>query len=433
MIKATLFWFCNLRKIECFIIILFTSLILSPLGSNLFLVFSGYYLPEVAVVGLFYLAYLNIYLFRVACNKLLKNILFYFILIAILFLFTLGTLQHGNFIAAYSGARSLAFLFLGWWLVTFLTKHVNLDTRIYFLLTIVVLSTIFSILYFIFFSNGVKAPYSIPLILLLGLLIASLDDLKLVFLGLLAIIFMVIGSSYRAYWFYGFMIYLGVLTPYIMGVTFKKNGFTHIRARKLKVGLSIVILSSFTYIFAFEVIYDWLESDPKRYHQTIYKFEQLHDSLVYGDDVGISENDRMEQAEYLFSNWFDFILPSGFYDRADRYFGSLWSDSFTLAGGGSPVNDGVYLYMAMTFGFLITLIILLFLLYKLVRNFFLAPRLLKPVLISIYVSLLLVFTGQGAVMLVISQSFYLGLLLSILINKSDYLFLINDYRKGYES
>jgi hypothetical protein len=210
---------------------------------------------------------------------------------------------------------------------------------------------------------------------------------------------MAITSSFRIYWIYAILIFIALVFSLITNIFTFELGRVKVKKDSVII-LLLIFFIPFVFTIIWPYIYDWLASDASRYHQTIFKTEQLYNRLDTGTgaEAGSSSSIRAGQFLFLYDNWTDFLLPQGFYDK--------------VSSNTSPLRDGMYFYMASVFGLIISFFIFVRIIYSFYLGFSKSKD-YKIIRFTVFVILISVFLTTGSVLLVISQSFFLGVLYSL--------------------
>jgi len=397
MVNGLLTWI-NTQNLTTKILVFLTAvLILSPLGSNKLLSVGGVFAPElfVGLLIIFKLKEFNLFL------SMIRNSLTYILVVlACIILTYIGYLSGGDIAVSYSLLRAFVFFCLGWMLVNYLFTYQLRPLNLLVFLTVI--STIGSLIYFIIFSSGVKAPYSIPLMLLV-FYFAYLSKSSFIILISISILFlMAVTSSFRVYWVYSVLFLLAFLFGYLKNIIFIKNNVFYLNLTNFLVISILLIVIPLSFILLSDFVFQWFSADSGRYNQIVWKSQELYNAIIYGGEVDASTYIRMLQFEYFKDNWVDFLLPTGFHDNTD------------FLGNSSAIRDGIYYYMAIIFGLLLSVVMCSVLVFKLFLNIARSKSEKLPRFV-ICIVLFIIFCINGSSLTVISQSFYLGVLLSIMI------------------
>jgi len=397
MIKESINWFKTIDIKYKVTIIILSLLVLSPLGSNKLLVLGGVFVPEILIV------LLGVIFFKKSkyiLNYVISSLTYLFIIISCILLIFLGYLNGENVTISYSVCRAFVFLCIGWGLTNYVYYHSKTPSNL--LIILVIFTTIWSLVYFTVFSQTTKAPFSIPLMMLIFYFSYLSKDIRMVFLAIFTLIFISIISAFRLYWIYSTIFILAFILGYFKNILFIDNGTIYIRKSNAMMIMSFIFVMPLFVFLLSDSVLQWFSADASRYNQIVWKSTELYNSIIYGDNLDESTYIRMLQFQYYINNWSDFILPSGFYDNTN------------FIGGSSAIRDTMYYYMSIVFGVFASVFIVFFIVKNTVKNIVRSKyeKIPRVALISIF-SIIFLFNGSS--LTIISHSFYLGIVISILI------------------
>jgi hypothetical protein len=413
-------WVKTLGKRNFIILVCASAVIFSPLGSNFILVINGMFIPEIFVISviLYYLVFQNTTEFRYFISFYLRNVYFLIFIGLGVLLFFIGVINQDDFKEPYGLFRSYFFCVFGYYLMSYICINRKSNNARYFLYTMIFVSTISSIAFFMFINeSSSKSAYSIPMIMLFGIFIVFDKNVKIMMLGVVITLFIALTSSFRTYWIIVSLIYLSIFINQISLVfnLNNKNLNDKIKYVMLMFFLPIILFS--IYQFFFDDIYNWLASDSSRYHQTIYKTEELINTVLYNAEIGESESNRLYMIDYFSKNWSDFIFPKGFFDRPEKigyYYGNA-----------SPIRDGIYLYQSVIFGVIISLALNVIFIFRVLSSWLHAIPVNRLIYSITIVNFFIMYALNGSVMIIIPQSFYFGFLIYVMYNFNSIYYIFN--------
>jgi hypothetical protein len=380
-------WVKTLGKRNFIILVCASAVIFSPLGSNFILVINGMFIPEIFVISviLYYLVFQNTTEFRYFISFYLRNVYFLIFIGLGVLLFFIGVINQDDFKEPYGLFRSYFFCVFGYYLMSYICINRKSNNARYFLYTMIFVSTISSIAFFMFINES-----------------SSKSALT---------------SSFRTYWIIVSLIYLSIFINQISLVfnLNNKNLNDKIKYVMLMFFLPIILFS--IYQFFFDDIYNWLASDSSRYHQTIYKTEELINTVLYNAEIGESESNRLYMIDYFSKNWSDFIFPKGFFDRPEKigyYYGNA-----------SPIRDGIYLYQSVIFGVIISLALNVIFIFRVLSSWLHAIPVNRLIYSITIVNFFIMYALNGSVMIIIPQSFYFGFLIYVMYNFNSIYYIFN--------
>jgi hypothetical protein len=396
-------WFNKQGFFAMFLLFTATLLLLSPIGSNELLVIRGFFIPELGLLLIAPLAIFGYKLPRIFLRYSINTSRRLLMVFAILLLFIIGTINSGDIVRSYSVTRAFVSFILGIYLVNFLYRYFDKKHAQFAVMTLVFFALFSALIYFSFISSGPKSAYSLPLILIFAYLTSLTRNFFLLFISITLISYMVITSGFRAYLLYGFIILCTlILTLISKSLVLNSRG---LRARKdTLVILFLVILIPLLFQVSWPYIYNWIASDPSRYHQIIFKSSQLF-SFLAGGEAGSSIATRMSSFNFMIENWQEFLFPRGFLDFVNN--------------GVSVHRDSIFGYLVYTFGFIISFFIVIFIYWRLFFNVVRSNG-DKGMRLAIIACLTVMFFTFGLVLTVIGQSFFFGMLISMqMINRRE--------------
>ena len=270
---------------------------------------------------------------------------------------------------------------------------------------VVLFSVLFSLIYFLYLDSSVKRPFSVSLFFLSTTYVLLYKRMNLFFVSIVIFGFVVLVSGFRVYYLYFLMFVLAYI-------------ISNFRLRdSARFFLSLFLMSIFTYLFwddAWLYFMDWVKADESRYHQIVYKSLELYD-YVYGYGAADeSTSSRYSQYVLVFENIGCCLLPNGFLSNSDYIFDSLFSSHSLDFGGRVVSKDSIFLNLLISLGLVIFIPLASYSLVLMVRllNFWF---LMGHGVVGLYVllGLCLIIFGQGSVLTVTYNSFYMGALLAL--------------------
>ncbi len=386
------------------IIILSSVLILSPMGSNKLLVFSGVFVVEIVLFPIILIAYSHFNSVKMGISSLFYSGQLFIVLLCTLALFFVGGISGDSITGSYSMARSMMFFFIGWWFVSVGMKVTGKHKLLYLLAIIIVLSVLSSVYYYEVDSPGIKSPYSLSVLCLLALLAVEFKNKKFLFFVIFTVGLLSVKSSFRSYWLALIFLYSGLFYTYFRDIFILSGTRVVLNSNKILQLSALIIVCTLLSTLLASHIYEWIASDPSRYHQIIYKSQELFNTVIYGDTLGSSEAERLGQLSFLLVNWGSFILPGGFQNG---------SSLFTMHDS-SPVKDSVYMYLSVVLGMVLAIPSICYVILRLAIGYNNTIQPLRPLFLSIIFIIVIIFFTQGAVLMKVSDAFYLGTLLAYL-------------------
>ncbi|NQY88112.1 MAG: hypothetical protein HRT51_10270 [Colwellia sp.] len=383
----------------------FLALIFSPIGAFYLFNFGGSYFPEIGL-GL-YVIFISI---RVSGLKEILATKYLLIGMLIVFLALIGLLFGNNVLHIYSEIRCffailLAMFFLN---ITETTKEEEYEKRIMFALLFTLFIFVFYAVFYAFLLETHSVKKYFPMI---GMWVSLLIMRRLRY-NYFIVICLCGFTVFGAYSLYRANIVLVVLA-FIWLLSLKGRGTT---TKNIIKGVLIGGVLALAGLSVLPLISSYYSSSESHMIHGVNKWIDLWNYIQYRD-VSDSESVRLSYYGYIIDNFYYFIIPSGvgYYKLADIEF----CHAFVACIDGS-IRDNSLLYMVISFGYIITIWLML----RFFSMFIIGSKRLTALgklrLFILFISVVFLLNITSAIFGELSSSILFGFFLAIMNNYKYY-------------